>query len=58
MAKALGITLAILFLLSLLIALGVFTHGLYARWQMQRYKRLTPPARSPKKPREISRPPQ
>lgn len=40
MAKAFGIGLAVLMLTSLLLALAVFCHGLYARRQMQRYKHL------------------
>jgi hypothetical protein len=39
MTKGLGILLALVALLALVIALGMFCHGLIARAQMKRYKR-------------------
>jgi len=40
MAKILGIGLAVLMFVALLVMLAVFVHGLYARRQMNRYKRV------------------
>ena len=40
MAKWLGIGLAVLMHVALLVMLTVFVHGLYARRQMNRYKRV------------------
>lgn len=39
MAEIIPIALAMLALLALCAALGLFCHGLYARRQMKRYKR-------------------
>lgn len=40
MAKTLAIVLSVLMFASLLLVFAVFCHGLYARHQMNRYKRL------------------
>lgn len=51
MAKLLGIGLAVLMLVSLLVMLVVFVHGLYARRQMNRYKRVAEGLPKPSRPK-------
>lgn len=53
MAKMLGIGLAALMFAVLLLVLAAFCHGLYARRQMRRYKRLAEPSPAPAHKRQV-----